>query len=55
VLAAARDAAERKVQAFVVDGQLIDAPMIDHARAVAAAAGRYEMSRVGQVREPNAL
>lgn len=38
VLAAASEAAERGVQAFVVDGQLIDAPMIEHARAVAAAA-----------------
>ncbi len=44
VLAAAHDAAEQGVQAFVVDGQLIDAPMIENARAVAAAA-----------REPNAL
>ncbi len=40
VLAAARDAAERGVQAFVVDGQLIDAPMIAHARAIAAAQDR---------------
>ena len=39
VLAAAHDAAERGVQAFVVDGQLIDAPMIEHARAVALATG----------------
>jgi citrate lyase subunit beta / citryl-CoA lyase len=39
---AARAAAERSVHAFVVDGQLIDAPVIAHARAVAQAAGRYE-------------
>lgn len=34
VLAAAHNAAEQGIQAFVVDGKLIDAPMIDHARAV---------------------
>jgi citrate lyase subunit beta/citryl-CoA lyase len=42
VLAATHEAAQRGVQAFVVDGQLIDAPMIDHARAIAAAAGSRE-------------
>jgi citrate lyase subunit beta/citryl-CoA lyase len=40
VLEAAREAAEKGVQAFVVDGQLIDAPMIGHARAVVAARTR---------------
>jgi citrate lyase subunit beta / citryl-CoA lyase len=40
VLEAARDAAQRGIQAFVVDGRLIDAPMIEHARAIAAAACR---------------
>lgn len=37
VLDAAREAAEKGIQAFVVDGQLIDAPMISHARAIVAA------------------
>jgi citrate lyase subunit beta/citryl-CoA lyase len=55
VLASARDAAERGIQAFVVDGQLIDAPMIGHARAVAAAAGRFEMTATALTREPDAL
>jgi citrate lyase subunit beta/citryl-CoA lyase len=50
VLAAARDAAERGVQAFMVDGQLIDAPVIDQARAVTEAAGRYETARSGRPR-----
>jgi citrate lyase subunit beta/citryl-CoA lyase len=50
VLAAACEAAEHGVQAFMVDGQLIDAPVIDHARAVAEAVGRYEMARPRQVR-----
>jgi citrate lyase subunit beta/citryl-CoA lyase len=50
VLAAARYAAERGVQAFMVDGQLIDAPVIDQARAVAEAAGRYETARSGRPR-----
>jgi len=50
VSAAARDAAERGVQAFMLDGQLIDAPVIAHARAVAEAAGRYETARPGRVR-----
>jgi citrate lyase subunit beta/citryl-CoA lyase len=54
VLAAARDAAERGVQAFMVDGQLIDAPVIDHARAVAEAAGCYETARPGEVRNLDA-
>lgn len=44
VLLAAREASERGVQAFVVDGQLIDAPMIGHARAVAEAARAYSGS-----------
>lgn len=34
VLTAARQAAEQGIQAFVVDGKLIDAPMIEHARGV---------------------
>jgi citrate lyase subunit beta / citryl-CoA lyase len=42
VLEAARAAADQGLQAFVVDGQLIDAPMIDHARGVAEAAARHE-------------
>ncbi len=46
VLAAASEAAQRGVQAFVVDGQLIDAPMIDHAHAIAAAAGRVREMNV---------
>jgi citrate lyase subunit beta/citryl-CoA lyase len=46
VLKAGREAAEHSVQAFVVDGQLIDAPMIENARAVAA---------VANCREPDAL
>jgi citrate lyase subunit beta/citryl-CoA lyase len=40
VLEAARVAAEKGIQAFVVDGQLIDAPMITHARAIVAARSR---------------
>lgn len=48
VLEAARDAADRGIQAFVVDGQLIDAPMIAHARAVAEAAGQFEAARSTQ-------
>ncbi len=40
VLDAAREAAEKGSQAFVVDGQLIDAPMISHAQAIVAAATR---------------
>ncbi len=46
VLNAAREASRRVIQAFVVDGQLIDAPMIENARAIAAAA---------HAREPDAL
>jgi citrate lyase subunit beta/citryl-CoA lyase len=38
VLAATRETLARGVQAFVVDGQLIDAPMISHARSVVEAA-----------------
>lgn len=45
---AAREAADRGVQAFVVDGQLIDAPMIEHARAVTEAAGQYQTARASQ-------
>jgi hypothetical protein len=33
-----------------VEGQLIDAPMIDHARAVAQAAGRHEADRSAPAR-----
>jgi citrate lyase subunit beta / citryl-CoA lyase len=47
VLDAAREAADRGTHAFVVDGQLIDAPMIDHARAVTEAAGRYPTAHSG--------
>lgn len=54
VLEATRAAADQGVQAFVVDGQLIDAPMIDHARAVAEAASRYEGVRPAAARSSDA-
>jgi len=50
ILQAAREAADRGIQAFAVEGQLIDAPMIDHARAVAQAAGRHEADRSAPAR-----
>lgn len=40
VLAAARDAAERGVGVFTMDGQMIDEPIIAQARAVVALAGK---------------
>jgi len=52
VLASARDAAERGSQAFVVDGQLIDAPMISHARMICHA--RAIAVAAGLAREPDA-
>jgi citrate lyase subunit beta/citryl-CoA lyase len=42
VLSAAREPSARGIQAFVIDGQLIDVPMIENARAVAAAAHALE-------------
>jgi citrate lyase subunit beta/citryl-CoA lyase len=47
VLTAARDAAARGVGAFVVDGQLIDGPILQAARDVAASAERAGMIGVG--------
>jgi citrate lyase subunit beta/citryl-CoA lyase len=41
VMDATAEAAAQGSQAFVVDGQLIDAPMIAHARALLDAAGRF--------------
>jgi citrate lyase subunit beta/citryl-CoA lyase len=54
VLEAASEAADRGIQAFVVDGQLIDAPMIAHARSVAEAASRYAVTRSAQARSSDA-
>jgi len=54
VVATACEAAEGGVQDFVPDGQPIDAPMIEHARAVAAAGGRHDATVSGQAQEPNA-
>jgi citrate lyase subunit beta/citryl-CoA lyase len=54
VLEAAREEAARGSQAFVVDGQLIDAPMIAHAKNVIEAARRHEAAAAERTQSPNA-
>jgi citrate lyase subunit beta / citryl-CoA lyase len=51
VAAAAEAAAQRGSQAFVIDGKLIDAPMIAHARAVLAAARSNALSKEAPAQE----
>jgi citrate lyase beta subunit len=53
-LEAACEEAARGSQAFVVDGQLIDAPMIAHAKNVIEAARRHEAAAAERTQSPNA-